>query len=183
MTISWFVKCFLSKGMSTIRHFDLLLFRWSLMVFTFDYRELRFMTENWKVNWLVSLPAAVGMWRMYLQVQEELEMIVVISRDESFESYTKMLRFLRKMLLWSEWFFEKRCRFSTLLLRLSRDSSHLQQRTRQNGIIVHFFQSLCHEISIICRRLGRNCLTSSTKVFAQLLTISSFALKTFRFHA
>lgn len=37
--------------------------------------------------------------------------------------------------------FWKSCRFSTLLLRLSRDLSHLQ-RTRQNGIIVHFFSHL-----------------------------------------
>jgi hypothetical protein len=49
----------------------------------------------------------LGVLEAYLQVREELEMIVVVGRDESFESFTKICRFLRKMLLWSERFLKK----------------------------------------------------------------------------
>lgn len=61
------------------------------------------------------------------------------SRNESFKSLVgKTLRRILVVGGGANDFMKKGCRVSTLLPRLSRDLSHLHQRTRQNGIIVHF---------------------------------------------
>lgn len=136
------------------------------------------MTTNWEKR-LNEVSPVLGLRyiRLTLQVQEELEMVVVVVVAlRVSKSFAKMVEIfvgccvvVERMICW------KRCRFSTLLLRLSRDLSHLQQRTRQNGIIVHFFSHLATKFpslhSFASTLFAESFSRSRTQIHTQIVTV------------
>lgn len=135
MTIRWFVKCFLSEGMSTIRHFVVLFCRLSLMLL--DCRlKLRFMTTNMKGRNENHLGPTSRIRSSTLQG----------AKDDGRRGRVGSFSAKKNVVGWERMIFvccvsccvcclKKGCRFSRSLLGLSRDLSHLQQRTRH---FVHF---------------------------------------------
>lgn len=163
VTVRWFVKCFLSEGMSTIRHLVLLLFRWSddvLSVDAFLWLRIKKGCFRWREpGELQAVSQAVqGQAACRAQVSN-------VGRVESFRrEMSDEGRTLSFAVAWIwvdagavKWFVECDFKWRALVywwltriryappsplwtrffLRLSRDLSHLQ-RTRQNGFIVHF---------------------------------------------